>query len=149
MAEHRWSILCARGVIDKYSNMLSLLEVTDELTIQEILEPVPDNPALDVNLHLVSMWFRGQSDQPEKFWCSCIITAPNGDTFETLSEPLEGNLETVPRTRLIFRIQSMPFRGAGTYYFDVVAAESPAGPFPVVARVPLEIKMSVGAAATP
>ncbi len=141
MAEHKWSLLCYRACIDKHSNMLTILEVTDEITIELIQEPLPENPLLPLSLHLVSMWHRNDPEKPEKFWSSYTISTPGGEVF-VAGKSLEGNLETHLRLRLIFGIQGAPFKGAGVYTFNVTVADSPSGPFEtVVAQVPLVLKI--------
>lgn len=144
MAEHRWSILCHRACVDKYSNMLSLLDVTDELQISPVGEipPSEENPLLGVKLQLISMWGRSVPGEPERFWADVAIIMPNGETFAA-GERVPGDLETFHRTRLIFGIPALPFRGPGTYWFYVGVASSPEDPLAFAARVPLEIKMKV------
>jgi len=139
MAEHKWSLLCHRGVVDKHSNLLSILDVTDEITI-ELLESIPENAVLPVQLQLVSVWQRVDRSTPETFWCTFTIDLPNGDVFESKKQ-LEGKLQTHGRTRLIFGIQGIPFVGAGLYIFNVMEAATPDSAYEVAAKVSLEIKM--------
>lgn len=143
MAEHRWSILCHRGIVDKYTNLLSILEVTDEITLDPVEGPLPENAALPVDLHLVSMWVRSEPARPEKIWSAIKIIGPHGEEFAA-GQPLEGDLERHPRTRLVFRLQAIPFYGAGTYWFDICAAPTLGGAQAHVARVPFMIKMKEG-----
>ena len=146
MPKHRWSILCLRGAIDKYSNELSILLVKDELTIPPILQPLPANPVLSVELQLVSTWDRDAVQQPEKFWTSVSVTTPNGEDFLVGDSILSASLEDKVKTRLIYQFETIPYRGTGLYQFNVEVGDDPAGPFRAVAHVPLEIKtQGVGA----
>jgi len=148
MAELRWSILCYRGCVDKFSNMLSLLDVTDEITIEAIMDPVPENPSVTLNLQLVSLWRRSEVEQPEKLWSTFTVRMPDGNIF-LAAEPLEIDLESNSRTRLIFRIQAIPFAGIGIYWFIIGAANRPDGPFEPAAMVPLEVKLREVASISP
>jgi hypothetical protein len=142
VADHKWSLLCYRACIDKYTNLLSILDVTEEITVQEAQTPIPENAALPVSIQLVSMWYRSNPAQPEKFWQTLTVTLPNGDIFKP-GKALEGNLEEHSRIRLLLGVQAIPFTGPGRYVFNVTVSNSPDGPFEeVVAEVPLEIKVS-------
>lgn len=149
MAKHRWSTLCYRGSIDKYTNLISLLDVTDELTISELPESLPEDAGLMVNLQLVSLWRREHDEPPQKIWATFQVVAPNGEVFPHQGKTLEGNLESSTRTRLIFGVQAIPFRGAGLYWFDVLVTDSSDGTSELVDRVPLEIKVKQDATASP
>lgn len=144
MAEFKWSMLCHRACIDKNSNMLSILDVTDVITVERLLSPIPENAALPVNLQMISMWHRSERDSPEKFWASFTIEMPDGEVFVP-ETTLEGDLQEHLRTRLLFGIQAIPFKGKGVYTFNVLVASQPGGPYEQVARVPLEIMMSAEA----
>src|SRR5215813_10249081 len=141
MAEHRWSILCHRGCIDRYSNILSLLDVTDELEIQLKADTLPENPLLPTKLQLISMWRRTEPERPEKAWLGITIVAPNEETFFT-GELTEVDLESYLRARLLLEIPTLPYRGGGTYWFCVGVTSNPEGDSLVIAdRVPLEVKV--------
>jgi hypothetical protein len=140
VAEHRWSLLCYRGVVDKYSNLLSLVDVTDELTLEPLPEPLPENVGVPVNFHLVSMWVRSDPKAPELLWSGLKIVTPDGGEFVT-GDPLAISLVEHPRTRLIFRFQAIPFKGTGIYRFVVGCSETQDGEQVPVADVPLEIKI--------
>jgi hypothetical protein len=140
MAEHRWSLLCHRGCIDKFSNMLSILDVTEELTIQAIKDPAPENASITLELQLVSLWARSELNRPETHWSTVTVRTPDGNGV-LLFPPSDLDLESHSRLRLILRIQSIPFNGEGIYWFVIGSAKSPEGPFEPVARVPLDIKL--------
>jgi hypothetical protein len=140
MAEHRWSVLCHRGCIDKYSNMLSILDVTDELIIQATRDPESENASVTLELQLVTMWARSEPDRPEISWSTVMLRLPDGNAV-LVSPAADVNLESHSRLRLILRVQTIPFKGEGTYWFIIGAANSSDGPFEPVGRVPLDIKI--------
>jgi hypothetical protein len=119
--------------------LISLLEVTDELkmTSEPIAAAAPESSWVAVNLQLVTLWTRTDRDVPERFFSGATILAPNGEEFQ--GDPLEGNLEgTNRRTRLIAHVDVIPFRGTGTYWFNVWVAGD-GGTQTIVARIPLEV----------
>jgi hypothetical protein len=142
VASHRWSLLCYRACVDKYSNVLSILDVTEELTLEpltlEPLEETPENAGLPVHVNLVSVWGRSDPSKAEKFWQAVTIVTPKGEEISA-GTLLEGDLENHRRTRLIFQIPVLPFAGFGTYWFVISAASEPDAPPAIVDRVPLEV----------
>jgi hypothetical protein len=120
--------------------MLSLLDVTDEISLEPIPEPLPESVGLPINLHLVSMWMRSDLEIPESLWSGIKIVTPIGTEFVT-GEPLAVDLAAHPRIRLVFRFQIIPFQGAGIYRFVVGCSETRDGEQAPVAFVPLEVKI--------
>lgn len=119
MPELRWSLLCHRGVVDKHTNLLSILEVLDEGTAEAPPgESPPEEVGITLNAQLVSMWARSKAQEPEHFWQAVTITSPSGETRDTGAR-IEGNLQSHPRTRLIIGVKAIPFGGFGTYLFNI------------------------------
>ncbi len=141
VAEIRWAIFCHRASIDKLSNVMSLLEIADELSIQTIPEvQEADNPALLLDHQLVSTWDRSQRGKQEKFLVSVTVTTPDGETHDPFVQ-VQGDLEENVRTRLVIQIQSIPFRGSGTYWFNLRYHPTPDDEGSIVTRVPLDLKL--------
>lgn len=140
MADHRWSLLCRRGIIDKYTNTLSLIEVIDEVE-GAFAEPMPEQVGVGLDCHLVTVWTRSQKEKPERFWQTITITAPTGETYPT-EVKLEGNLEKHQRTRLLAGISAIRFSGPGTYVFKIYHSRSEKSRGKLVSQVPLEIKIN-------
>ncbi len=141
VAEIRWAIFCRRASIDRLSNVVSLLEIADELRVQAIPEvQEADNPALPLDNQLVSTWVRSQHDEPEKFNVSVTVTTPDGETHDPFVQ-IEGDLEEHIRTRTVIQVQSIPFRGGGTYWFNLRHHPAPEEEGVVVARVALDLKI--------
>src|SRR5262245_60174861 len=72
MAKHVWSVLCYKGVVDQFTNQVSLLDVTETVVVK-LLEPVPqatdaetNDVRLPMNLHLVTLWIRSNLAVPEE-----------------------------------------------------------------------------------
>lgn len=145
MAKHHWSILCRRAVVDKFTNQLSIIETIHELALT--LGPGEDGSAAEIppdtrvplDLQLVSLWSRDDPKRPEVFWTRLEVEPPNGEASQ--SQQLVGSLEGGHRrTRLIYRVPSIPFAGSGTYYFVISASADEDGDYREVTRAPLELK---------
>lgn len=143
MAEHQWSLLCRRGIIDKYSNHLSIIELMDELSLEgELPDPLPDRMAVNIDAHLVSMWSRSDRNQAERFWQTITVTVPPGKEGKSEYEDAkaEGDLLKHQRTRLIASIKAIRFFGPGVYKFNIYYSRSQNRRGRLVAQVPLTIK---------
>ena len=78
---HVWSILCSKGIIDKASNNISLIETLEEIHVPaEIiggreggLEVIPAIP-----LNWVTLWTRSDPTKAEKNWTRNTIVSPSG-----------------------------------------------------------------------
>lgn len=146
MAKHRWSILCRRAVVDKFTNQLSILETIHEFALtlgsaeNGSAAEIPPDARVPLDVQLVSLWSRDVSERPEVFWTRLEVKLPNGEVSQT--QQLVGSLEGGHRrTRLIYRIPSIPFSGTGTYYFVVSVSTEENGDYSEVVRVPLELKI--------
>lgn len=149
MAELHWSLLCRRGIVDKFTNYLSLLEVVNEILVDEISEPADSGapaeaqqaPGMILDSQLVSLWTRSDPSTPERFWQRVTVTTPDGETHGSPEDRLEGDLSTHQRTRLLTGMKVIPYRGPGIYVFNIFYAQSENDEGELVDRVPLDIKV--------
>lgn len=149
MAELHWSILCRRGIVDKFTNSLSLLEVVNETWVDEIPGPADGDesvegsqaPGMVLDSQLVSLWTRSDPAKPETFWQRVTVTTPDGETHVSPKDRLEGDLSTHQRARLLTGMRVIPYRGPGTYIFNILYAGNESDEGEIVGRVPLDIKL--------
>ena len=82
MIDHVWSILCTKAVIDKDTNLLTLVDTIEEFTIEAagVLKTTPEGvevipsaevpaeqlPTIPVTFEIVSLWVRRNPDEPER-----------------------------------------------------------------------------------
>jgi hypothetical protein len=134
--------------VDKFSNILSILDVVDEFTISEMPAPPTDGQSvgMGVQLQLVSLWDRSERGMPEgRWWTRIAFEGPDGSNIGT-SQALSGSLEgATVRQRLIYEVPVLPYRGVGVYHVVVGWSREEAGGYQEVARVPLEIKAKAAA----
>lgn len=141
MAKHRWSVVCHNASVDKYTNLMSILEVIDELTLAE-LEPLPDDGrdlAVPFQFCLVSVWDREDRGTPERFEEFVDIVTPDGRRHVGKSV-LQGDLERARTTRLILRFDAVPYAGPGFYQFVICQGIAQSQEREEVSRVEFEIK---------
>jgi hypothetical protein len=140
MPRHVWSVLCLKGVLDQYTNTVSLLETIESMKIT----PETSLPDRRINIraamHLVSLWCRGDRDTPESFEVRSVIVLPSGS--EVPGVPMQAGLQEHRRIRTFMRMQTMPFEGAGQYGFSVEYRSAPTEPWTRVATVPVDVEVA-------
>lgn len=143
MAEHVWSVLCYKGVIDKFTNQVSLLDVIEAFNFEEVpqLPPESERPEgtfFRVQAQVVSLWVRSQHDIPETVRWRVAIRLPTGK-IETGDTQTEADLSAGTRGRSILQFPVLPFAGMGTYWFDVQAADG--DNWITKASIPVELRL--------
>lgn len=140
MAKHLWSILCRRGILDTYSNAVSLIDVIEgfDFSVGELIDEGKQWRALPMEAAIVSTFERSDPDKPETTSYRVQIRAPNGQIFPNHTES-ELNLMGSKRIRQFTVIQHIPFLTSGTYQF-VISLRMESGDWHTVAEVSLDIK---------
>jgi hypothetical protein len=141
MAQLVWCVLCRKGVLDKYTNQMSLLDVIDELTIAPA-QPIPADARdifLSVQFHVVSLWVRSDMSVPETLRFRTVISGPNNRTSP--GPETEINLREFVRSRHITRFEALPFHGAGQYRFFIERYSAEREGWERLTSIPLEVKI--------
>ena len=149
MAEIQWAILCQQGIVDRFTNNLSIIGVVNEVTFDKVREDgagassdeAEAEYGMALGCQLVTLWARSDPDQAEKFWQRVTITTPDGREHAAPGDRLLGDLVDHKRTRLLTGIRTIPYGGTGIYTFNVLYAENEADEGEIVSRAPVEIKV--------
>ena len=137
MLRHVWTVLCRTSSVDKDSNNISLLEVTEQLG--GILVGPVQPPALPFPLTLVTLWCRSEPSTPVRGNSRLRVVGPDGaDLIEPTVQDV--NLMEHLRTRLRASLAAIPYSGPGFYEY-VMERETDTAAWEEVARVPLEVKV--------
>lgn len=146
MARLVWSVLCRRATIDKDTNSVSLMEVTEQLNVKATSfsseGPNRETPLLLAwEFDLVSLWMRSDPEEPERTTERVVFVGPDG---RALGEPVvtEVDLESHQRMRSRLRMNGLPLSGTG-YHFFVIEQPGDQGEWLEVARVPLDVRIEV------
>lgn len=155
MIEHVWSVLCVRSVIDKDSNLMTLIDVFEELSVEvaeavqsgpEGMRTVPPEelpsielPTIPVTMELVSLWVRRDPNERELGTVRLMLEAP-GRGPSPFGKPFDVDLSAESRRlRTRTRISGMPARESGRYTIAVQLQQPGQDSWDEVARVPLDI----------
>lgn len=141
MAEHVWTVLCYKGCIDQYTNQVSLLDVVEAITVTSE-GPLPEVPqgSFSCKLNLVSLWARSKTDVPEMPRCRVYLVTPDGSK-KGMAE-FEPDLKEGTRSRIVVRIDTLPYSGSGFYNFIVEQFNEATEKWKRVARIPFEIRLN-------
>lgn len=137
--KHLWSVLCRHASVDKDSNLLSLLDVVEAITMQ--FQPTVPDPGgahvLPIPMELVTHWGRDTKQaKADKF--RIIFRTPRDP--QPQMQP-EGTVEFPPgesRIRTIAKVQGFIWRGMGTYTYLMQVHDK--GGWKTVAEIPFELK---------
>lgn len=136
-----WAVLCERSVIDRDTNMVSLINVLEEMTMA--VQPPPEAPdaslpqaVIPVPIELVTLWARSDEKIPERGRYRVRLLLPD-DRVPADSE-FEVDLTQFLRLRHRSRFPGLPVAGEGTYHF-VVEEGAGGGGWATMSEVPLRV----------
>jgi hypothetical protein len=154
MPQHVWSVLCQKGILDQFSNQVTLLDVVENLSIETYDDAVRaardgKQVVIPIKIHLVSMWARGDFDVPETFISRHVLVLPDGTEIAPDHGTRAVDLVQYRRIRQFVRIEGFRFIGAGVYRFLIQWRASDANEWATVGNVPFDVELKVVPEAPP
>ena len=144
MMRHVWSVLCSKTSIDRASNNVSLFEVLESIQLQ-----TPNALTFPANIPFeatfITLWARQDPTQPLRAQMQVRLLAPDGNELGEFHANID--LETAPRSRQLTALRGLRISGNGNHDFEVSWRHTDAERWQVVARVPLEVSVTVEAQA--
>lgn len=148
MAEHGWSVLCTRPIIDGLlTNQVSLIDTVDIVWIEspeaeaELAIAKSEGHAgirIPANLCLVSWWFRSDYDVPEMADGRARLLDPNGQIV--LANDIAIDMVERPSHRHFWRFNTFPLSAFGVYWLTV-EMKAADGAYTEQARLPLRVML--------
>jgi hypothetical protein len=140
---HIWSVLCKESIIGQDDNVISLIGVLEELTVN--LTPIKGAPFppnqnvnIPINYEIISFWAKENLNEEAK--ANIQISVINPDDKETILFNQELKIpENLKRFRSRFKISGMTAHKDGIYFFKVAMKEEKESK--VVSKIPLEVKI--------
>lgn len=150
MALHIWSVACRKGVVDKFTSLVSLFDVIESLTLTvgagsdfiaktKEARKKGEYAGLPSEIMIVSLWHRSDPDIPEQATCRYRVLTPEGKVPPPDVEAIILDLETHVRVRTFGKVPSLPFAGFGDYWV-LVETQVDDEKWKEVARLPIELK---------
>ena len=146
MAEHIWSVLCYKAVVDRDTNQVSLLDVIEDATIA-----IPSPPkgvdlfAMPFPICVASTWMRSNLSKPETFSVRVVVVPPQGSEIPSSAVLVADDLETKMRLRTFMKVRAIPLRGGGIYRFAVEQRVRDEDPWRREASIPLRLQITEAA----
>lgn len=137
MADHLWTILCTKALIDETTHNVSLIEIVEQL---QVAGATPGELHLAaVPMELVSMWRRSDPAERGSFPVRIRFLPPSGvGDGPFLPQSYVVNFEKHSQVRQIFRMPGVVVTEAGVHVFVVERGEG--ADWTEVARVPLLVQ---------
>lgn len=140
--KHLWSILCRHGVVDKDSNVLTLVDVLEEVSVQfhgATPDPVGSH-VLQIQMELVTLWSKEELDRSKTNRFRVVLETP-GDPQPTVRPECTVKFsDDKLRVRSIAKTTALLWRGVGTYTFFVQVLGAK-GKWKTVAELPFEVRI--------
>lgn len=143
MANHIWTIVCRRSIVEKDTNILSIIDVAEQLSIDVHVSPeVQDADVIgSAAFHLISFWERTDPKRPEpETQIETRVISPSGKLLGKMEADFSMN-DPHTRSRVTVSVPGMPVRESGRYEIRVFLKKGKR--WQRVATVPLTIVVSV------
>lgn len=145
MAEHVWTFLCRRALIDRDTLLASAFDLVQAITVSE--EDATQDPdigyIIEFPMQLFSWWVRSEWSVPESTTARLRILLPTGEHFpirtltgeESFFVPLMQSTGVRPKIQL----PGVPWAGLGVYWF-LLEEQVDEKEWRTAARIPVELK---------
>ena len=135
--QHIWTILCQITSVDTDTDAFSLINVLDGISFSADLDAVDvDEVVIPLNFHLVTSWWREESDDSDDIDVQVRLMSPEG---EDLGGPdIKLPLKEFQFSRYNLNIQGFPYRGDGVYRYVVFRVKD--GEQVEVQRIPIPVE---------
>jgi len=114
MIEHGWTIFCERTIVDRETNLVSLLNILDQLRMEGPPLPKGENAVLPVNFEIVTLWQRQDKAKPERGVMKMSVHDSDGKLVGKPHE-LDLDLSGNPRFRTTVKVNGLACTGPGDY----------------------------------
>ncbi|MBL6960578.1 MAG: hypothetical protein ISR59_05675 [Anaerolineales bacterium] len=135
MIKHIWSVVCQGSIEDKSTNLLSIINILEELTIEG--DPSSDK-ILPLPIQVVTLWTRTNSDIPAQAESRYTFVSPSKTILK--EQPLKINLSKYQRLRARVNFSMLNFtEGSGIYTFCVEYRGNQTEEWTEKASIPIDV----------
>lgn len=118
--ENVWAIVCSKAIVDKRTNMVTLVEATDALEFEGELPSLDGKTPINIEpvaIQIATFWYRTDSDKPETGKGRHVLIGPNEQELghHEIEVDLQGSISRYG----IALVSSLPFVGTGLYHFHI------------------------------
>lgn len=134
MITHVWSVICERSIQDKDTNLLSLINIFEEFTVQG--KPEPDKQ-FRIPIEIVSLWVRSDIEKIGNGLAKYSFISPSGKELSVKEVPVDLTEYERVRNRIQFINLNLP--DAGVYNFQVSFRVDEKEEWKTKASIPLKV----------
>jgi len=140
MADHVWTVLCRRAVLDRFDNTVSMFDTIEEIKFEteKALPPAHEWSQFPIQVMLVTFLVRSDLAIPEQSRLKIEMFSPQNETYEAPTI-IEVDLIEHLKSRHFTLLKSLPFKGRGQHRF-VISLECSDGTWERVAEVPVMVE---------
>lgn len=124
MAEHIWSVVCGRQLIDPTNGVISMIDVSESLTVPGLDKQIEDaalqgkkGVLVNVPTLLISWWSRSETEEEPELIARVTFSNPSGGASaeQTIEAPWQGN----SFLRVVMSFSTLPVSVQGLHWFKV------------------------------
>jgi hypothetical protein len=134
MARLRWAVLCQEAILDKYSNNISLISITEQLNVSVVPTVFPQL------FNIVCYWDRDARIEEEEVVNYKIILWEPAIKDQLVIDGQVVFESGKKRMRAFTRLLGIPIEKAGEY--NILVEKKNAEQWENVAKIPIEIKVT-------
>lgn len=138
-----WSIICKKALIDGETNVISLFEILEKLTITQTLPQlnldIPGEFVMPLDFEIVTSISELPDENKRIFLKIELFNAYNEKMGETGTELIMPLGTKTLRSRVVFN--AIKIKGEGIYSFSINIREGEKGNFEEVSKIPLEVEI--------
>ena len=134
MIDHIWSIVCQHSILDRDTNLLSIINVIEELTIKE--QPEPEK-SLGIVLELTSLWVRSDFNVPGQGFARYVFASPSGQSIKEIEVDID--LTKFERLRSRGQFIGLSLLESGRYNFRVEFRENKEEEWKQISSIPIKV----------
>ena len=140
--KHIWTILCQNSSVDSNTNLLSIFNCLEKLTLTIDKNKAPKTEELVISLgaQLISFWAIENQNKGNVLEIRVEMLDPNGKSLNKSDQKIDVKKGT-ERFRNIMNIQQIKITKEGRYTVRMQQKKERGGDFNVVAELPLDIKI--------
>ena len=149
MIDHVWTILCGRCIVESGTNVVTLVDVIEELLLSGP-GPIPErSAAVAVSCTLVTLWRRQDPARPCRGQGRIEVFGPSGESLHDRVTAYDIDLTESTRMRFVGPLQALPLAGVGSYHFRILCKAEGQEEWREVARYPFEVIRQTPASGQP
>lgn len=139
--KHIWSVLCQKSSIDVETNLLSLFNCVEELSLTlENTEALKNNLVISTEFQLVSFWARESAETENSLEIEGELIDAQGKVLNKFNNNFPVK-QGVLRFRNRTNIQGLPITGPGRYLLRL-KQKNEQGDWLIVTELPLDVKIN-------